>query len=98
VEVLPGGISYPNAIAIKRGPQVLAIDQGLNPGIDSVSSVTYVGNSRLVDAGAAIPAAWDWKEAFYLDAQINHIPKKIVLVPFAEAGQKTDAVEVWIAQ
>jgi uncharacterized protein len=98
VEVLPGGISYPNAVAIKRGPQVLAIDQGLNPGIDSVSSVTYTGGSRLIDAGAVLPADWDWKEAFYVDAQVNHVSKKVILVPFAEAGQKTDAVEVWIAR
>jgi hypothetical protein len=95
---LPGGISYPNAVAIQRGPQVLAIDQGLNPGIDSVSSVRYIGGSGLVDAGAVLPADWDWKEAFFVDAQVNHVLKKVILVPFAEAGQKTDAVEVWIAR
>jgi DUF1680 family protein len=105
VEVLPGGLSYPNAVAIKRGPQVLAIDKGLNSGIDSVSSVTYIGGlglidgrSGLIDAGAALPADWDWKEAFYVDARVNDVPKKVVMVPFAEAGQKADTVEVWIAR
>lgn len=98
VEVLPGGLSYPNAIAIKRGPQVLAIDKGLNAGIDSLSGVNFMGSLRFSDADAALPADWDWKEAFYLDVQVNHVPQKVVLVPFAEAGQKTDPVEVWIAR
>jgi uncharacterized protein len=92
VEVLPGGISYPNAVAIKRGPQVLAIDQALSAGL-----VTYTGSVLLTSAEAALPADWGWKEAFYLEANVDGGPKKIVLVPFAEAGQKMGAVEVWIA-
>lgn len=84
VEVLSGGITFPNSVAIKRGPQVLAVDRGLDTGV-----VTYTGHVRLTDAGAALPADWGWKEAYYLD-------QKIVLVPFAEAGQKSDEVEVWI--
>jgi hypothetical protein len=98
VEVLSGGNSYPNAVAIKRGPQVLAIDRGLNAGIDSLGAVMYPGNLQLTDASAVLPADWDWKEAFFVDAQVNHVLKKVILVPFAEAGQKTDAVEVWIAR
>jgi DUF1680 family protein len=86
VKVLPGGISYPDAVAIKRGPQVLAIDKGLDTGV-----VTYAGSVRLTDASAALPTDWGWREAFYLD-------EKVVLVPFAEAGQKSAGVEVWIAR
>ena len=71
VEVLPGGLSYPNAVAIKRGPQVLAIDKGLNTGIDSLGGVSYNGSLRLTDGDAALPADWDWKEAFYLDANVK---------------------------
>jgi DUF1680 family protein len=98
VEVLPGGISYPNDIAIKRGPQVLALDKGLNTGIDSVNTVSYANNRSLTDATAALPADWGWKEAFYLDARVNDHPQKVVLVPFAEAGQKTAEVAVWLAR
>jgi len=98
VEVLPGGISYPNSVAIKRGPQVLAIDRTLNAGIDSGSEVAYIDNSRLTDAEAALPADWDWKEAFYLNANVDGSPKKVVLVPFAEAGQKAGEVAVWIVR
>ena len=98
VEVLPGGISYPNAIAIKRGPQIFAIDKGLNPGIDSLGTITYNGNRALTDAGAALPANWDGQEAFYLDAKVNNVPQKLMLVPFAEAGQKTAPIAVWISK
>jgi DUF1680 family protein len=96
VEALPGGLSYPNAVAIKRGPQVLAIDKGLNLAIDSAGEVNYTGSLQLSDADATLPADWGWKEAFYLDAVVNGGRRRVVMVPFAEAGQKSDAVEVWI--
>jgi DUF1680 family protein len=98
VQVLPGGISYPNAIAIRRGPQVLALDKGLNTGIGPMTTVTYTGSPSLADADGALPADWDWKEAFYLNAKVNDHPQKIVLVPFAEAGQKTAEVAVWMSR
>jgi DUF1680 family protein len=98
VEILPGGVSYPDAVAIKRGPQVLAIDKGLNGDLSTFSTVTLANNEQLEDADAALPEDWDWKEAFYLNAEVNNIPQKVVLVPFAEAGQKTAGIEVWIAR
>jgi hypothetical protein len=45
-----------------------------------------------------LPADWDWKEAFYLNANVDGSPKKVVLVPFAEAGQKAGEVAVWIVR
>jgi len=105
VEVLPGGISYPHAVAFRRGPQVLALDKALNPGVDSLGDISYAGGSahhdatgrlRLTDASAALPAAWSWKEAFYLDAKIGDTSKKVMLVPFAEASQTTGDVAVWV--
>ena len=97
-EVLPGGKSYPGAVAIKRGPQILAIDRGLNAGIDSSARVTFADRPLLTDAAAALPKAWDWREAFYLDAKVNNVPQKIVIVPFAEAGQTAAEIAVWITR
>ena len=96
VEVLPGGRSYPNAVALQRGPQVLAIDKGLNADIDTGTIIRYAGGSDLVDASAVLPADWGWKEAFYVGAKVGDVEKRVVVVPFAEAGQKTSEVEVWI--
>lgn len=98
VKVLPGGASYPNAVAIQRGPQVLAIDKGLTAGLDTLSTITYSGNTQLTDATAALPKDWDWKEAFFIDAKVNAAPQKLLLVPFAEAGQKTGEVQVWVTR
>lgn len=96
VEILPGGTSYPHAVAIKRGPQILAIDKALNPGIDSSTKISIPAKPLLTEA--PVPKDWDWKEAFYLDAAVNKTPQKLILVPFAEAGQKTTSISVWITQ
>ena len=96
VQVLPGGKSYPNSIAIKRGPQVLAIDKSLNKEIAGLNTVNFAKGDNLVAADSALPADWDWKEAFYADMKVNNITERVVLVPFSEAGQKSGDVEVWI--
>jgi hypothetical protein len=98
IEVLPGGASYPNDIALRRGPQVLAIDKGLIAAKDSLDAVTYVASGGLSDAAAVLPPDWSWKEAFYLEAKVKDKPQKVVLVPFAEAGQQSGKVEVWMAR
>jgi DUF1680 family protein len=97
VQELPGGLSYPNEIAIKRGPQVFAIDDGLNAGLDSLTHIVYSKkNSALTDEKAKLPADWIWKEAYSLDMQVNDKPRKVILVPFSEAGQKAANINVWI--
>lgn len=98
IKVLPGGLSYPHAVAIRRGPQVLALDKGLNAGIDSLSAVRCGDVSMISDASTALPPDWGWKEAFYLEAKIGDLRKKLMLVPFAEAGQDTNDVAVWITR
>ena len=98
VQVVPGGQTYPHFVAFRRGPQVLALDKGLNAGIDSLRSVRYAGGARLDDARAALPADWGWKEAFYLDATVSGMPRKVVLVPYSEAGQQAGEVAVWITR
>ncbi|WP_295672532.1 beta-L-arabinofuranosidase domain-containing protein [uncultured Mucilaginibacter sp.] len=97
VQVIPGGISFPNSVAVKRGPQVFAIDKGLNRQIDSLKDVNYVKyDGELTNASASLPADWDWKEAFFLNMKVNNIPQQVMVVPFAEAGQKSAGIEVWI--
>ncbi len=94
--LLPGGDTYPHSEAVTRGPQVLAIDKGLNPGIGVLANVRYVGGGMFHDAAAALPPDWGWKQAYYMDAKANHLKKRLVLVPFAEAGQKAGEVMVWM--
>jgi DUF1680 family protein len=97
LQIIPGGLSYPDKIAIKRGPQVLAIDQSLNAGINSIGSISFNSSTRvLASAKNVLPAAWVRKQAYSLTLQYDNKPRKIVLVPFADAGQSGSNVAVWI--
>lgn len=97
VQVIPGGLSYPNDVAIKRGPQVFAIDQSLNQGIDSLSHVIYPTTAEtLTDEKASVPASWGWKEAYSMQMKVNNTQQKVILVPFSEAGQSASNITVWI--
>lgn len=98
VRVLKGGDSYPGAVAIQRGPQVLAIDKGLNPRLDSLGTVRFIAGAGLSEATRVLPADLEWKEAFYMEATVKNELQTVVLVPFAEAGQTTAPVAVWIAR
>ncbi|CAN5472934.1 glycoside hydrolase family 127 protein [soil metagenome] len=98
LQVLHGGSSYPNEVAYKRGPQILAVDQGLNLGLPSFNEVLFAGYGNPVEAIAKLPAAWGWKEAYTVDMKVSGVSKKVILVPFSEAGQQSGNVAVWIHQ
>lgn len=97
LQVIPGGVSYPNSVAFKRGPQILAVDQGLNPGLDTLNNVVYGGSAvSLANAKTMLPPDWGWKEAYSMEMKVNDKPQKVILVPFSEAGQKSANIAVWI--
>ena len=97
LEVFPGEKSYPHSAGVKRGPQVLAVDKGLNPGIDSLGSVKIFGGGGTVsDASADLPKDWKWKQGIYMDAKVNGRWQKVLFVPFAEAGQTMAELAVWV--
>lgn len=98
VQVISGGLSYPNRIAFKRGPQILAVDKALNPTIDSLNDLIYpVAHSTALDnASGLLPANWGWKQAYSVTCELQGRPQQIILVPFAESGQEATPQEVWI--
>jgi DUF1680 family protein len=97
VQIIPGGLSYPDKIAFKRGPQVLAIDQALNNETASLKDIQFAGNKvSLTDAKEKLPLDWSWKQAYTSELLINHKHKQVVLVPYAEAGQQRSELAVWI--
>ncbi len=102
VRLIPGGLSYPHRIAVKRGPQVLALDQSINPGLGSLSGLVYAGGKHpgdsviLKDAGDQLPADWDWKQAYSIAFRVQNKKRNLLLVPFAEAGQASAPVAVWL--
>lgn len=97
LQIIPGGLSYPNKIAFKRGPQVLAVDHALNKEITAIANLQLVNeNATTTDAKDNLPSGWSWKQAYTVALQDNQQIRKVVVVPFAEAGQSGDEVAVWI--
>ncbi|HEX8546228.1 MAG TPA: beta-L-arabinofuranosidase domain-containing protein, partial [Cytophagaceae bacterium] len=96
-QIVSGGSSNPKQIAIKRGPQVLAIDLALNPYLTAISTVSCDTNHLiLMDAKDLLPIQWSWKQAYSTELKVNGLVEKIILVPFAEAGQYATEIGVWI--
>lgn len=97
VVVIPGGKSYPGKIALKRGPQILAIDASLNNGLDSLNELRCSKeNIKLIDTRKSLPVDWSWNQAYSIQMQGKQITKNIILVPFSEAGQKGGEIATWI--
>lgn len=82
VHLLDGGKSYPDEVAVSRGPQVLALEASLNP-VPPAEAAVGKGDPRLEPA-----PAWDGGSAYRLDAG----GRQWTLVPFADARE----YRVWL--
>ncbi|MCF3111762.1 glycoside hydrolase family 127 protein [Niabella sp. CC-SYL272] len=98
VTILPGGQSYPDFIAIKRGPQVLSVDQSLNPSFDIRKAAFQAPSAlQLTDAAAKLPAQWIGRQAYIARLKTaSNKTQPVVLVPYAEASQTGGDASVWI--
>ncbi len=98
LQVINGGASYPGFIAFKRGPQVLAVDSVLNPSYKNSSSVYFNRNAEIEvkDVNNILPNGWVGKQAYAVTLEINKQKQQLVLVPFADAGQQSSRLQVWI--
>ncbi len=100
--IIPGGKSYPDRIALKRGPQVLALDQSLNPSIypDSlVMRITDKTGLTLFHSVKSLPGNWVGKQSYSLMTKDKRgKSKEIILVPFSDASQTGADSEVWLKE
>lgn len=99
VKNITGGKSYPNQVALQRGPQILAMDGSLNSAsiIDLISNSKegiVIGNPDLVNETKMLPVNWIGKQAYSFN--IINKNEKILLVPFAEASQTEGDMRVWL--
>lgn len=98
--ILPGGKSYPDRIAIKRGPQVLALDQSLNPAIypDSLAMrITDKTGLTLFHPVKSLSGNWIGKQAYSIMTEDKQRKsKEIILVPFSDASQTGADSKVWL--
>ncbi len=98
VTVLNGGKSYPDYIALKRGPQVLSFDASLNPSISLDKKIPYPTNLLLKDAKKQLPKNWIGVQAYDLSIPKtkNTGKREMILVPYADASQTGGDASIWI--
>lgn len=96
VQILDGGKSYPGFIALKVGPQVLAVDQTLNPEIKELDKLSFKSPKLLPLSKTLLPKDWVGSQLFTTKAYYEGKTIDIKMVPFADAGQTDGDIRVWI--
>ena len=95
-QLLPGGASYPKSVAIRRGPQVLAVERAVNPDL-AYLHLTAPKRSAIRLREAKAPGWWG-SQVYALDATVvadgKRRDREVLLVPFADANEYT----VWLSK
>jgi DUF1680 family protein len=87
VRLLDGGKSYPDSVAVERGPQILALEKSLNS--VPLAQAAVPGEIRLQTA-ENLPSSWGGDQAYSLETG----GKELTLVPFADARK----YRVWLSR
>jgi hypothetical protein len=87
VRLIPGGDSYPGHFAVKRGPQVLAIDSRLNEGEIGAATIDSSAETTLEDRPGSLAEGWTGDQAYAASAVTIGRKGPAILVPYADAGQ-----------
>lgn len=100
VNIVPGGKSYPDRIAIQRGPYILSADSSLNTsfGADNIISL-FPKHSipELQNPKEKLPTQWIGKQAYSLTVTTGKkLIGTLVLVPFSDASQTGARAQVWL--
>jgi uncharacterized protein len=98
LQILHGGPSYPNAIAFKVGPQVLAIDSLVGPWTQHLQPLPsdLIGHYTLRQGKDLLPTGWIGSQVFVLTAKDQGRMQQRILVPFADASQLGSSIRVWL--
>ncbi|GAB3221397.1 glycoside hydrolase family 127 protein [Spirosoma arcticum] len=95
-QLLDGGKSYPGFVALKNGPQVLALDHALNPQINDFENVSINSATLTTLPKALLPKGWVGSQVYSARGMVAGKPVDLMLVPFAEAGQTGADLAVWL--
>ena len=96
VQILDGGKSYAGFIALKVGPQVLAVDQTLNPEVKELDKLSFNSPILLPLSKKLLPKDWIGSQLFTTKAYYEGKTIDLKMVPFADAGQLDGEVRVWV--
>ncbi len=95
-QLLDGGKSYPGFVALKSGPQVLAIDQALNPQINDLTMVSLTSAMVIPLPKSQLPKGWIGSQLYSVQGMVDGKPVTLKVVPYAEAGQTGGDLAVWV--
>jgi hypothetical protein len=93
VRSVPGGPSYANAVAIFRGPQLLALEQEMNKDF-SYTQALGPRDVRVMLKPVKIPFQWQGTQAYAMQGKAGGQPRELILVPFADA----QVYRVWLTK
>lgn len=98
-QMVSGTPSYPDCVAIQRGPQILAVDQSLNSDIE-----IWLAGLKQIDefkrTNNRLPKEWHGTQAYTIagyegNDAIGRQSKNFLMVPIADAGQRDGEYRVW---
>ncbi|HWF47803.1 MAG TPA: beta-L-arabinofuranosidase domain-containing protein, partial [Bryobacteraceae bacterium] len=89
VSLIDGAPTYPGQMAVQRGPQVLALESAVNPGLGPLTSASLTAGpaSQLqpAEAPTQLPPTWAGDQCYSIEGQEDGRPTRLFLVPFADA-------------
>lgn len=99
-EIISGAPAYPNSFAVKRGAQILAVDESVN-GALHLMRTTFKRPQHLlsnqISERSLLPSNWIGDQAYRIELRdIDEDDKKIIFIPFAETGQMGGFSTVWL--
>lgn len=89
--MISGAPSYPERIAVQRGPQILAVEQHLNPELE-IWAAGLQQPIALQSIADQLPKIWRGAQAyvtagFHGNDALGKRLQSVVMVPIADAGQ-----------
>ncbi|MCI0387976.1 MAG: glycoside hydrolase family 127 protein [Acidobacteria bacterium] len=103
VRVLPGEGSNAGKFAVARGPQVLAVDELYNPGLNNLSAIALTSRQPELKTSATYRDAeglpvYETEATLTQDTETHKAGERILLrlVPFASAGAYGHQYAVWL--
>lgn len=89
VRTIDGAPQYTDRLAIRRGPQILALSTTLNPRINNLAAAGVLSTDVLrlgtPPVESRFPAEWAGNQAYTVPGEYEGQPHELVLVPFADA-------------
>jgi len=104
VRLLDGAPTYPDFVAVQRGPQVLALDAAVNPDLRFLELAAPAATdpdalALRVLPPSDLPKNWTGKELFEIKGVVGGRKienRPLNLVPFGDAGQLGTPFRVWL--